>query len=73
MEQRVDRLENDHRELEKSFNDSERDRQRDLGLLYTRIEGIASDLKMIKWFAATSAGAVITAVLIWGVTQVLGG
>ena len=65
MEQRVARLEEDHRSLAEKHNAAQEDRQRDLGLIYTRIGGMESDLRFIKWFAGTSTAAVIMAGVMW--------
>ena len=59
MEQRVDRLEQDHRDLAEKYNTSQEDRQRDLGMLYVQIASVQSDMRLIKWFAGVAGAAVI--------------
>lgn len=59
MEERVTRIENDHRDLAAKHNAAQEDRQRDLGLVYSELRGMQADLRLIKWFAGIAGASVI--------------
>lgn len=73
MEERVSRLEEDHRELDRDFRASEADRQRDLGKVYTLVAGMKGDLALIKWFGGVGGGAIIVGVITYVVNTIFGG